>query len=142
MEKIDKKVLIVEDDEDFLSILKIKFESEGFSVVTAENGEEGVSATEKEKPDLILSDVLMPRMNGMEMAKKIRETNKNVSIIFLTNIKDVDYTKNTEESGEFDYWIKSDMPIAEIVEKSKIKLGLNKIEIPAVPKKEVSGGAL
>ncbi len=124
MEKIDKKILIVEDDEDFCSILKIKFISEGFFVATAGSGEEGISMAEKEKPDMIISDVLMPKMDGIEMAKKIRETNKDVVIVFLTNIKEVDYTKAIEESGEFDYWIKSDLPIAEIVSKAKIKLGL------------------
>lgn len=135
MAKINKKILIVEDDKDFLSILQIKFDSEGFSVVTAENGEEGVSVAEKEKPDLVLSDVLMPRMDGLEMAKKIKESAPNVLIIFLTNLKDIDYTKNVEKSGEFDYLVKSDLGINDIVDKVKIRLGLNKIEIPAPPQK-------
>lgn len=122
--KIGKKVLIVEDDKDFLSILKIKFTSEGFSVVTAEDGERAISVAEKEKPDLIISDVLMPKMDGIEMAKKIKESNKNVLVTFLTNIKDADYTKKIEESGEFDYLVKSDLGISDIVDKVKIKLGL------------------
>ena len=150
MENIGKKVLIVEDDKDFLSILKIKFESEGFSVVVAQNGEEGISVAEKEKPDLIFTDILMPKMDGIEMAKKIKESNKNALIIFLTNMKDVDYTKDAEKSGEFDYWVKSDLRISEIVDKAKTKLGLNinKTEIPAPlppippipPKKAPDGG--
>ena len=123
--KINKKVLIVEDDKDFLSILKTKFTGEGFSVVTAEDGQEGINAVKEEKPDLIFSDVLMPGMDGIEMAKKIREFDKNVLIVFLTNIKDVDYTKNVEGSGEFDYLIKSDLSISDIVDKAKSKLGLN-----------------
>jgi DNA-binding response OmpR family regulator len=124
VQKIDKKVLLVEDDEDFLSILKIKFESEGLSVVTAKNGEEAVIAAEKEKPDLIISDILMPKMDGIEMAKKIKENDKSAVIVFLTNIKDVDYTSKIEKSGDFEYWIKSDLRIEEIVEKSKQKLGI------------------
>ena len=134
--KINKKVLIVEDDKDFLSILKTKFTGEGFSIVTAEDGQEGINAAKEEKPDLIFSDVLMPGMDGIEMAKKIREFDKNVLIVFLTNIKDVDYTKNVEGSGEFDYLIKSDLSISDIVDKAKSKLGLNGLEIPAAPKKE------
>jgi CheY-like chemotaxis protein len=67
-----KKILIVEDDADFISILDTKFTSEGFSVVAAKDGEEGVLVAEKEKPDLIISDVLIPRMNGIEMVRKIR----------------------------------------------------------------------
>jgi Response regulator containing CheY-like receiver, AAA-type ATPase, and DNA-binding domains len=134
--KINKKVLIVEDDKDFLSILKTKFTGEGFSVVTAEDGQEGINAVKEEKPDLIFSDVLMPGMDGIEMAKKIREFDKNVLIVFLTNIKDVDYTKNVEGSGEFDYLIKSDLSISDIVGKAKSKLGLDGSEIPVAPKKE------
>ena len=122
--KINKKILIVEDDEDFLSILKIKFISEGFDVVTAMNGEDGISEADKENPDLIISDVLMPRMDGIEMANKIKEKNKSVIIVFLTNIKDVDYTKKMEESGEYLHLVKSDLRINEIVEKIKNKLGV------------------
>jgi len=132
---VNKKILIVEDDEDFASILKTKFTSEGFSVVTARNGEDGISVAEKEKPDLVFSDVLMPGMDGIEMAKKIKEFDKNIAVIFLTNLKEADYSKDIENSGEFDYLIKSDLSISDIVEKVRVKLGLDKIEIPVVPKK-------
>jgi len=124
MDKINKKILIVEDDEDFLSILNTKFTAEGFSVVTAKDGEEGIRVAEKEKPDLIFTDVLMPKMSGIEMAKKIKESNENALIIFLTNMKDSDDTSEVKKSGEFDYLIKSDLRISEIVEKAKIKLGM------------------
>ncbi len=116
--KTSKKILIVEDDEDFLSILKIKFTAEGFSVVTAKNGEEGISVAESEKPDLIISDILMPIMNGVDMAGKIKESNKNAQILFLTNTQDAGYAKG------FDYLIKANLRINEIVEKVKIKLGV------------------
>ena len=125
-EKIDnigKKILIVEDDEDISSILELKFKSEGFSVVKAGDGEEGVVIAEKEKPDLILSDILMPKVDGLEMAKKIRLSDKNVPIIFLTNMKDVAYTRSIEEMG-FHYLVKADLRISEIVDKVKEKLGL------------------
>ena len=74
--KISKKILIVEDDEDFVFILEKKFTMEGFLVVTAKDGQEGAAVAEKEKPDLILSDILMPNVDGMAMAKKIREFNE------------------------------------------------------------------
>ena len=85
--KINKKILIVEDDKDFLSILQTKFTGEGFLVVLAENGEEGVNMAKKEKPDLVFSDVLMPGMDGIEMAKKIKEFDKNILVVFLTIIQ-------------------------------------------------------
>jgi len=124
MEK-NKKILLVEDDEDFLSILQVKFTSEGFTVVTAKNGEEGILVAEKEKPDLIFSDVLMPKVNGIEMAEKIKAANKDVPIIFLTNMKEIDYIKGVEGSGELEQLIKSSMSIKEIIDKAKNKLGIN-----------------
>ncbi|MCX6720511.1 MAG: response regulator [Candidatus Staskawiczbacteria bacterium] len=121
---VGKKILVVEDDKDFASILKTKFTTEGFVVVTAGDGQEGLEVAEREKPDLIITDVLMPIMDGIEMAKKIREANKNVLILILTNIQDVDYTKNIEKSVEFDYLIKSELRINDIVGKVKVKLGI------------------
>ena len=118
---INKKILIVEDDKDFLAILQKKFTLNGFDIIVAENGEEAIEITEREKPDLILSDVLMPKMDGIAMAKKIRETNKNVPIMFLTNLKD---DNAAERPSEFDYLIKSELRIDDIVAKSKAKLGL------------------
>ena len=127
IEKINKKILIVEDDEDFISILKTKFESEGFSIVVAKDGEEGIIVAEKENPDLIVSDILMPKMDGIEMVKKIKESNKNVLVVFLTNIKDDDYIKSIKELGGADYLIKADLRINDIVNKVKNKFGIKTI---------------
>lgn len=124
MDQVNKKILIIEDDEDFLSILKIKFAGEGFSVFTASDGEEGVSMARKEKPDLILADILMPKMDGLEMAKKIKEFDKDALIIFLTNITGVDYINNIKKLGNSDYLIKAELRINDIVDKIKTKLGI------------------
>ena len=121
MEKINKKILIIEDDADFLNILKLKFSSEGIEIITAKNGEEGASAAENEKPDIVISDVLLPQMDGITMAKKIRGFNKDAQIIFLTNInlKDSEYEKDLKKLGNFKHWIKSDLKISDIVQKVK-----------------------
>ena len=118
---MSKKVLIVEDDKDFGSILQMKFALEGFEVVLAEDGEDGVGKAATEKPDLIISDVLIPKLDGVQMAKKIREIDKQVPIIFLTNLKDASYIDEIKKMGD-DYWVKSDVPIGEIVQKAKAKL--------------------
>ncbi len=123
MTKNNKKILIVEDDEDFLFILKNKFTAEGFDIVTAKDGQDGIMVTEKEKPDLILSDVLMPKMDGITMAKTIKASNPGIPIILLTNIKDVETVMNAPQ-GTFDYLIKSDTRINEIVDKAKSKLSI------------------
>lgn len=114
--KNGKKILIVEDDDNFLSILKKVFTSEGFLVCSAKDGAGGIKAAEKEKPDLIISDVLMPKMDGIEMAKKIKEAGPGVPIVFLTN--------NTSEGmcQGFDYMVKSETGIYDIVKKIKEKL--------------------
>lgn len=122
MATLNKKIVIVEDDEDFVFILEKKFTKEGFSVITSKDGEEGVTIVEKEKPDLVLSDMLMPKMDGIAMGKKIRETNTDVPIIFLTNIKkDID----PKELPNCDYIIKSETRIDDIVAKVKTTLGIS-----------------
>ena len=65
-------ILIVEDDKSFLWILRQGFEAEGFSVVFAQDGEEALEMAVSEKPDLILLDILLPKMDGITMAKKLK----------------------------------------------------------------------
>ena len=119
MEKINKKILIIEDDENFLSILRKVFDDEGVSIAVAKDGESGVGAAEREKPDLIISDVLLPRLDGLSMAKKIRALNIQAPIMFLTNTEPED-----KGSLEFDYFIKSNLNIDDVVLKAKAKMGL------------------
>lgn len=119
MEKNNKKLLIVEDDDNFLFILEKAFSSAGFTVVTAKDGEYGANAAIKEKPDLILSDVLMPRVDGPTMAAKIREAKISTPIVFLTNVN----MENKDANGEkLDYLMKSKLHVSEIVEKIKERL--------------------
>ena len=125
--KINKKILIVEDDEDFSVILQKKFANEGFSIVTAGNGQEAIEVTEREKPDLILSDVLMPKMDGMTMMKKLREANewgKSVPIILLTNLSadDDKINKAITENEPAYYLVKANYTISDLVEKIKERL--------------------
>ena len=89
MVNINKKILIVEDDKSFLWILKQSFASEGFTVLVAEDGEAGLDLAEREKPDLILLDILMPKMDGITLSKKLKQLNSGIPIMFLTNLKDV-----------------------------------------------------
>jgi len=118
----NKKLLIVEDDEDFAFILKKKFTDEGFNVIMAQDGEMGAAQAEMEKPDIILSDVLLPKMNGTDMAKKIKAANKDIPIVFLTNLKDVEQVMEDIKIMDCECLIKSDNHISEIVEKIKSKI--------------------
>jgi DNA-binding response OmpR family regulator len=125
MATIDKKILIVEDDKSFLWILKQSFESDGFSVISASDGESGLDLAEKEKPDLILADILMPKMDGITMGKKLKEKNISSQLIFLTNLKDVEHINNVVELGkETDYVIKSDIHVDQIIDMVKKRLNV------------------
>lgn len=119
MEQDKKKVLIVEDDPNFVSILKDKFSQEGFLTCTAEDGKEGVSAAANEKPDLIIADVLLPVLNGADMANQIREKNNTVPIIFLTNVKETEYSDITKKISNAKCLIKSDVRIEDIIQAAK-----------------------
>ncbi len=122
MGNTNKKILIVEDDKDFLFILQESLKKEGFSVIISENGRDGLAMAEKEKPDLIILDILMPAMDGYEVAEKIKEKNISAKVIFLTNLKDLDSMSKALEIIPSDYIIKSDMPVGKIVEEVKKKL--------------------
>ncbi len=123
---LSKKILIVEDEQDIRQTLVDKFTDEGFDVFNAENGKKGLELALKEHPDLILLDIIMPVMDGITMAEKMREDKwgKNVSIIMLTNLSDVEKVSKVLESGVYEYLIKSDWKIADLVKRVKEKLGM------------------
>ena len=84
---ISKKILIIEDDSSLRNVLQDKIKHEGFSVFTANDGQEGLETAIKEKPDCILLDVIMPKMSGIQMLKKLREHawGKTVPVLLLSN---------------------------------------------------------
>jgi len=125
MDKINKKVLIVEDDKDFLWLLRQSFDTKELSVFFAVDGEEGLEMAKKEKPDLILIDILLPKMDGIAMAKKIKESGINSQMIFLTNLKDPQHISEVMNVAiGADYIVKSDMHIDAIIERVKDKLDI------------------
>jgi two-component system alkaline phosphatase synthesis response regulator PhoP len=85
-----KKILLVDDEPDILEFLSYNFRKEGFNVVTAINGIEGIKKAEIELPQIIISDILMPELNGIEMCKAIREIPKLklIPFLFLTAVND------------------------------------------------------
>lgn len=118
-----KKILIVEDDKDFLWILRQSFNSQGVTVLYAVDGQEGLAIAQKEHPDLVLIDIMLPKMDGITMAKKMKEAGVTGKMIFLTNLKDPEHISQAlSAAGESDYIVKSDMHIDAIVERVKSKL--------------------
>ena len=80
---MDKKILIVDDEKNIVDIIAFNLKKEGYQIIKAADGEEGVQKAMEENPDLILLDIMMPKMDGYEACKKIREK-KNTPIIMLT----------------------------------------------------------
>ena len=80
------KILIVDDEPDILEILRYNLAKEGYHVLTAQNGEEGLELAKKELPDLIILDIMMPQTDGMELCRQLREIPQfnNTIIVFLT----------------------------------------------------------
>lgn len=87
-----KKILIVEDEPGISLSLRDEFESEGYDVIQAENGKEGLNAAREQSPDLIILDLMMPIMNGYEVCKQLRKEGKSTPILMLT-VKDKEIDK-------------------------------------------------
>lgn len=114
-----KSILLVEDDTFVSDIYQTKLGEEGFEVIFAENGVEAMKELEKKVPDIILLDIVMPYMDGMEVLKKLKDNNKwkNVPVILLTNLSEKDKVEEGLSLGASDYLIKSHFTPAEVVQK-------------------------
>lgn len=97
------KVLLVEDEMTLAMIIKDTLGSKGFDVSIAHNGEEGLSMMPLVKPDVIVSDIMMPVMDGFEMVRRIRRTNKRIPVLFLTARSAVEDVVEGFEQGGNDY---------------------------------------
>ena len=117
-----KKILIAEDEDILLNVLKDRFEAEGWEVTTAKDGVEAMGAINKEpKLDLVLLDLLMPKKDGFEVLKEVRDNPelKNLPIIVLSNLGGDEDIKKALALGAKDYFVKTQHPMSEIVEKAK-----------------------
>lgn len=116
------KILLVEDDSMVVRMYQRKLEKDGFQLTLAFNGEEGLAALKKEKPDIVLLDIMMPKMNGIEMLKaaKADPITKDIPVVILTNLGDrPEDVQKCKELGAEDYWVKANTPIQEITERIK-----------------------
>lgn len=126
MPEKNKRVLLVEDDPFIRDIYNVKFSQEGFEVYLAENGVEALKKMEQFIPDVILLDIVMPYMDGMETLKNIRsrEEWKKVPVIMLTNISEKEKIEESEDFSVSDYLIKSHFTPSEVVQKVKALLNV------------------
>lgn len=114
-----KKILIVEDDKFISEIYITKLLAMGYQVVHAENGKEALLRINEESPNLILLDILMPEMSGIDVLKKLRadEVHKNIPVIVLTNASEREHATKAMQMGASDYLIKSSFTPDEVVRK-------------------------
>ena len=127
MKKRDIKILLVDDEPDILEIVGYNLTQEGYKVVTASNGKEAISKAKKELPQLIIMDVMMPEMDGMEACENIRKVPElqNVIITFLT-ARSEDYSQVAGfDAGADDYITK---PIKPKLLVSKVKALLRRLK--------------
>jgi DNA-binding response OmpR family regulator len=116
-----KKVLIIEDDEQFSYVYDLKLKQEGFETVIAQDGESGVSFLEKEKPNIILLDLMLPEKDGFWVLEEIkkRQNVKGVSVIVLSNLGQKTDIDRALGLGASEYLIKSDTSVQNIIDTVK-----------------------
>ena len=118
---MDKKILFIEDEKSLQEILGQALKQNGFEVKGALNGQDGLDLVEKFGPDLILLDLILPKINGFEVLEKIKssEKTKNIPVIILTNLENSADIQRVLELGAFDYLVKSNYSLNKIINKVK-----------------------
>lgn len=117
-----KTILIVEDEKPAAKVLQEKFSTEGFETLVAEDGVEGLRISLEKKPDLILLDILMPKMDGLAMMQELRKDpwGKKVPIIILTNLSaDDKVMRQILEDQPSYYLLKTDWKLKDVIERAK-----------------------
>lgn len=126
MSEPQKKILLVEDDDGLANVYKMRLETEGFSVRRVPNGEDALAAAIEFKPDLIVLDVMMPKVSGFDVLDILRNTPEtaNIKVVMLTALSQESDKEKAEKLGADDYMVKSQVVIADVVERIKHHLGM------------------
>lgn len=119
-----KKILVVEDEQPLQTALFEVLNGENVQVLQAFNGEEGLEVAKREHPDLILLDIIMPKLGGVKMLQELRKDSwgKTADVVILTNLNVKEKVVEAAQENVYDYFIKSDWDIEEIGEKVRDRL--------------------
>ncbi|MBQ9017050.1 response regulator [Candidatus Saccharibacteria bacterium] len=111
------KIMLVEDDRSLREIYSIRLVAEGYEVVSAGDGEEALAMAVQERPDLVLSDVMMPKISGFDMLDILRSTpeTKNIKVIMMTALSSEDQRQRGENLGADKYLVKSQVGIEDVI---------------------------
>lgn len=121
-----KRILFVEDDDALAGVYLVRLQAEGFDVKRVANGEEALAAAIEFRPDLVLLDIMMPKVNGFDVLDILRNTREtaNLKIIILTALSQETDKKRAQDLGVDDYLIKSQVVITDVIDRIKHHLGL------------------
>ena len=120
-----KKILLVEDEEIMIGLLQRKLENEGYEVDVARDGVEGLEKMKEAKPDLILLDIIMPRMGGFEVLEKMKDDPdlKKIPVIVISNSGQPVELGRVRKLGVKDWLIKTEFDPQEVIDKVKKQIG-------------------
>lgn len=127
MDEKQKTILLVEDDDRLAAVYESRLQAEGFITKRVNNGEDALAAALQVKPDLVLLDVMMPKVSGFDVLDILRNTpeTSELKVIMLTALSQDSDKERAKALGVNDYLIKSQVVIAEVVEKIKYHLGMD-----------------
>jgi len=122
---MEKKILIIEDEEIILSLLQRKLEKEGYEVFVARNGKEGITKMKERSPHLILLDIVMPKMGGLEVLERMNKDKnlKNIPVIVVSNSGQPVELDRARELGAIDWLVKTEFDPQEVIKKVKKQIG-------------------
>ncbi len=111
-----KKILVADDERPMAKALELKLTKEGFEVKTVGNGREALDAMKAEKFDLLLLDLMMPRVDGFAVLAELKDRKDHTPVIVSSNLSQEEDIKRVKELGAKDYFVKSDTPISRVVD--------------------------
>lgn len=116
-----KRILFIEDEAALQKTFGDILKSEGFEVISALDGETGLNLAKEEKPDLVLLDLILPKIHGLDVLKEIKqnENTKNIPVIVLTNVESIEKIDKALELGATTYLLKSDYSLEDVIAKVK-----------------------
>lgn len=112
-----KKLLLAEDERAIAKALQLKLGLSGFEVTVVNNGEDVLSAIKNQKFDLLLLDIMMPKMDGFTVMEEMKKLKNKTPVIILSNLSQEEDAKRAKELGAVDFFIKSNTPLTDIIAK-------------------------
>jgi len=119
-----KRILIVEDEAPMARALELKLDHAGFDAVAVHGGQEALDLLAGEQFDLMLLDLIMPGLDGFAVLTHLKERGSTIPVIILSNLNQPEDIKKAKELGARDFFIKSDVPLANVVEQVRSTLKL------------------